>query len=226
MIRKRGDDYAGLVDEHYYETPQWFLANTDRYDIYVRDSVPVFLGEYAAKSNTMEAALAEAAFMTGLERNADIVKMASYAPLLGNTKSNQWEPDMIFFSNDSVYGTINYYVQKMFSNSQGTLVLDSTLSENADGLYQVCCTDEEGNIILKLVNVSGSDLSLDITLENNSALISSANLTVLKADSKDAVNNELNPTAVLPEESSIEISDCFVYEVPKYSVTIMTIPIS
>lgn len=126
-IEQEGAEYAELVDEHYYMDPSWFLANTTRYDAYDRESTPVFLGEYAAKSNTMAAALAEAAYMTGLERNGDIVKLAAYAPLFANTTSNQWTPDLIWYSNKGWYPSVNYYVQKIFSNNQGTQVLNSSL---------------------------------------------------------------------------------------------------
>lgn len=129
-IKQKGADYAGLVDEHYYMTPSWFLLNTKRYDSYDRSSTPVFLGEYAAKSNTAEAALAEAAFMTGIERNGDIVSLASYAPLFGNTTNSQWTPDLIWFNNEDVWGSPNYYVQKMFSNHVSDRILSSTLSGN------------------------------------------------------------------------------------------------
>lgn len=128
------DNITTLVDEHYYEAPNWFLTNTKRYDAYNRNTqAKVFLGEYAAQSNTLQAALAEAAYMTGLERNGDIVKMACYAPLFGNGKTNQWTPDMMFFSNDSLYGTADYYVQKLFANNVGTMILPSelTLTGNA-----------------------------------------------------------------------------------------------
>jgi len=122
------DDITTLVDEHYYEYPEWFLANTERYDSYDRKSqAKVFLGEYAAKSNTMGAALAEAAYMTGLERNGDIVELASYAPLFGNSTFNQWTPDMIFFSRNSSYLTPNYYVQKLFGTNNGTEYLSTGL---------------------------------------------------------------------------------------------------
>lgn len=122
------DQVTGLVDEHYYESPNWFLTNTTRYDNYNRDAnADVFLGEYAAKSNTLEAALAEAAFMTSLERNSDIVKLACYAPLFGNSKTNQWTPDLIWFSNQSVFGSVNYYVQQLFANNVGITTLSSSL---------------------------------------------------------------------------------------------------
>lgn len=128
LLESKPDDITTLIDEHYYESPNWFLTNTERYDQYDRSAqAKVFLGEYAAKSNTLEAALAEAAFMTGLERNGDIVGLACYAPLFGNVKVNQWSPDLIWFSNSDVIGSVNYYVQKMFSNNVGCKTLNSSL---------------------------------------------------------------------------------------------------
>lgn len=124
------DSITTLVDEHYYQTPEWYFSNNKRYDSYDRDAqADVFLGEYAAKSNTLLAALAEASYMTGIERNADVVKMACYAPLFGNSTMNQWTPDMIFFSNDNALLTANYYVQKMFANNVGTNILPTTLTK-------------------------------------------------------------------------------------------------
>lgn len=124
--------YAELADEHYYNAPEWFLKNVYRYDEYSRESVGVFLGEYAAKSNTLYAAIAEAAYMTGLERNSDVVRMAAYAPLFGSLVSSQWSPDLIWFNNNSVFGSVNYYVQKMFANNAGDYTLKSELTGNAD----------------------------------------------------------------------------------------------
>lgn len=126
-----GLDYAALVDEHYYQTPEWFFSNTNRYDSYERNTTKVFLGEYAAKSNTLKAALAEAAFMTALERNGDVVEMACYAPLFGNTRT-QWVPDMIWLDNNSVFGSINYYVQKMFSTNVGSTLLDTEFAPTSE----------------------------------------------------------------------------------------------
>ncbi len=125
-----GDDsgYAGLVDEHYYESPEWLKSNVNRYDSYDRSSVPVFLGEYAGKANNMEAALAEAAFMTGLEKNSDIVRMSCYAPLFGNETAVQWTPDMIWFNNNTVYGSANYYVQKAFMTNAGRTRIPAELT--------------------------------------------------------------------------------------------------
>ncbi|AJP01191.1 alpha-N-arabinofuranosidase [Streptomyces cyaneogriseus subsp. noncyanogenus] len=114
-----------MVDEHYYNSPQWFLQNNDRYDSYDRNGPKVFLGEYASQGNAWKNALAEAAYMTGLERNADVVKLASYAPLLANEDYVQWRPDMIWFNNRASWGSANYEVQKLFMNNVGDRVVPS-----------------------------------------------------------------------------------------------------
>ncbi len=137
-VNRNPDDRTALVDEHYYENASWFLTNTHRYDSYPRGDVKVFLGEYASKTNTMLSALAEAAFMTGLERNGDIVELACYAPLFGNATQNQWLPDMLFFSNDSLYRTPNYYVQQLFACNAGSRYLEGTLD------YVPSVTDNQG----------------------------------------------------------------------------------
>ncbi len=135
------DDYAGATDQHYYMDPEWFLAHTDYYDEenYIRNQegmtdtiygggLKVFLGEYAARSNTLEAALAEAAYMTGLERNGDIVEMAAYAPLFGNLTATHWSPNLIWFNNSTSTGSINYYMQKLFSTNAGTSLLETSFT--------------------------------------------------------------------------------------------------
>ncbi|MGW0469267.1 alpha-L-arabinofuranosidase C-terminal domain-containing protein [Streptomyces sp. NPDC003027] len=119
---------VAMVDEHYYNSPQWFLENNERYDSYDRGGPKVFLGEYASLGNRFSNALAEAAFMTGLERNADIVKLASYAPLLARTDQPQWQPDMIWFDNTRSWGSANYEVQKLFMNNPGDHVVPSRAS--------------------------------------------------------------------------------------------------
>ncbi|CCK31379.1 Alpha-N-arabinofuranosidase 1 [Streptomyces davaonensis JCM 4913] len=115
-----------MVDEHYYNSPQWFLQNNDRYDSYDRSGPKVFLGEYASQGNALKNALSEAAFMTGLERNADVVKLASYAPLLANEDYVQWRPDLIWFNNHASWNSANYEVQKLFMNNVGDRVVPST----------------------------------------------------------------------------------------------------
>lgn len=132
------NDFAAATDQHYYNEPRWFFENTDYYDEknYKRTvnemtdtpyggAIPVFLGEYAARSNRLEAALAEAAYMTGLERNGDIVKMACYAPLFGNNTARHWAPNLIWFTNTRAMGSVSYHVQKLFSRNAGTKLLSS-----------------------------------------------------------------------------------------------------
>ena len=123
------DTRTAYVDEHFYMSPDWFFEHTDRYDRYDRSLRPrVFLGEYATQSNQLISALAEAAFMTGMERNGDMVALACYAPLFGNGTSNQWTPDMIFFNNTTAYMTPNYHVQSIFMNSALSRTLPASLS--------------------------------------------------------------------------------------------------
>ncbi|WP_432155706.1 alpha-L-arabinofuranosidase C-terminal domain-containing protein [Streptomyces sp. bgisy153] len=117
-----------LVDEHYYNSPQWFLRNNDRYDSYDRQGPKVFLGEYASQGNAWRNGLAEAAFMTGLERNADVVRLASYAPLFANEDYVQWRPDMVWFNNHASWNSANYEVQKLFMTNTGDRVVPSRAS--------------------------------------------------------------------------------------------------
>ncbi|NUS23529.1 MAG: alpha-N-arabinofuranosidase [Streptomyces sp.] len=120
------DAKVDMVDEHYYNSTQWFLQNNDRYDTYDRNGPKVFLGEYASLGNAFKNGLAEAAYMTGLERNADVVKLASYAPLFANEDYVQWRPDLIWFNNHAAWNSANYEVQKLFMNNVGDRVVPST----------------------------------------------------------------------------------------------------
>ncbi|WP_169514123.1 alpha-L-arabinofuranosidase C-terminal domain-containing protein [Jonesia quinghaiensis] len=119
---------VAMVDEHYYNDPGWFLSNHNRYDTYDREGPAVFLGEYASRGNTMFNAVAEASYMIALERNSDIVKLASYAPLFANEDHVQWSPDAIWFNNHQSWVTPNYWVQKMFADNHGDAIVPSTQS--------------------------------------------------------------------------------------------------
>ncbi|MFF4050027.1 alpha-L-arabinofuranosidase C-terminal domain-containing protein [Streptomyces chartreusis] len=121
-----------MVDEHYYNSPNWFLQNNDRYDSYDRGGPKVFLGEYASQGNAWKNGLSEAAFMTGLERNADVVKLASYAPLLANEDYVQWRPDLVWFNNRASWNSANYEVQKLFMNNVGDRVVPSKATTTPD----------------------------------------------------------------------------------------------
>lgn len=147
--RKNGSD---LIDEHYYMHPEWFIANNDRYDNF-DGKVKVFLGEYASWGNTWYNALAEASYMIGLERNAKSVGLACYAPLLCNADYVNWQPDMIWFNNHEVFGTANYYVQKLFSENQGKYTLDFSLTDApADILVTENPDMLTGDVVLRSVD--------------------------------------------------------------------------
>ncbi|MDF9841659.1 MULTISPECIES: alpha-L-arabinofuranosidase C-terminal domain-containing protein [unclassified Paenibacillus] len=159
--REHGSD---LVDEHYYQSPEWFLANMDRYDSFKADEPKVFLGEYASWGNTYYNALVEAAFMTRLERGAHAVGLACYAPMLCNVDYVNWKPDMIWFNNHEVFGTPNYYVQKLFMNHQGDRLL-GIAAENLPEKPEPVQEPVKGSIVLA-AEKSAVTYS-NITLTNN-----------------------------------------------------------
>ncbi len=143
---KKATDFAGAIDSHYYNEPEWFLEHTDYYDKdnYRRSvsemtdtlyggAINVFVGEYASLSNNMKSALSEAAFMTGFERNGDIVRMAAYAPLFSSTTARHWAPNLIWFNNSTTQPSANYYVQKLFSNYAGSTLIKSSLDDEVAG---------------------------------------------------------------------------------------------
>jgi alpha-L-arabinofuranosidase len=163
-----------LVDEHYYKPPQWFLDNAARYDNYDRKGPKVFAGEYAAHGkgefNNWEAALSEAAFMTGLERNADVVWQATYAPLFAHVEGWQWKPDLIWFDNLSTVRSANWYVQMLYGTNKGTNVLKLTEDKQPvtgkDGLYaSAVCDKNTKEYIVKLVNASNNKQDVVITFK-------------------------------------------------------------
>ncbi len=121
-----------MVDEHYYSSPEWFIQNANKYDRYDRNGPRIYVGEYAVTSGAgrgnLHAALAEAAFITGMERNSDIVRMASYAPLFVHDRDRRWNPDAIVFNNEKSYGTPSYYVQKLFAENAGDVVLPTAVN--------------------------------------------------------------------------------------------------
>jgi alpha-L-arabinofuranosidase len=125
------DPRPDLVDEHYYNNPEFFMRQANRYDSYDRQGPKVFVGEYAVTQGcgqgNLRGAVGEAAFMTGLERNSDIVAMASYAPLFVNLNHRKWNPDLINFDSASVYGLPSYYVQQLFSQNRGDVILPTTV---------------------------------------------------------------------------------------------------
>ena len=231
---------AQIVDEHYYANPEWFFQNATRYDNYDRNSYKIFAGEYAAQSkftcspdnqNTWKCALSEAAFMTGLERNAGVVYMCSYAPLFAHVDAWQWTPDLIWFDNLRSYGTPNYYVQKLFSNNKGTEVLPMLLENKPltgqNGLYASAAYDKNSNeIILKLVNSGEKAQTENIFLESKKRLGTKASMFVLKSEDLNKVNSLEQPTLLSPVESEIVLKGRTVNQVlAPYSFSVIRIKV-
>jgi alpha-L-arabinofuranosidase len=164
---------SDLVDEHYYCSPEWFLANHHRYDSFLKDNPKVFLGEYASWGNTYYNALAEASYMIGLERNAHAVGLACYAPMLCNVDYISWQPDLIWFNNHQTYGSANYYVQKLFMNHQG----DQLLEIKAENVPESIMISKEPD------KISG-----DIVLATNQSTVEYYDITLTNLDSGEVVS--------------------------------------
>lgn len=196
-MRRIGVD---LVDEHYYMSPNWFFANANRYDDYDRKGPKVFAGEYAShdhstrKANNFLTALSEAAFMTGLERNADIVRLATYAPLFAHIEAWQWNPNLIWFDNLSVMRTPNYYVQQMYGMNTGTDVLSLQMNGKSvtgqDSLYaSAVLNTPTGEVILKLVNAGEQSAKVQIDFKGlKKQQIISGTCTYLQSNNWEAIN--------------------------------------
>ncbi len=215
-----------MVDEHYYEKPEWFLNNLQRYDRYDRARSRVYVGEYAAhesnRANTLRCALAEAAYLTSLERNADVVQLASYAPLLAKQNRTQWRPDMIYFSNTNLVRSANYYVQQLFGQNSGDQWFPANTAATATNLATSCVRDSaSGDLILKVVNGGAGPQALAIALSGAKTVSSSATKTVLTAADVMAVNDFNNPGAVSTQAAPIAAGEKFDYEAPPYSLTVI-----
>jgi alpha-L-arabinofuranosidase len=211
---------ADIIDEHYYKPPEWFKENARRYDNYDRNGPKIFAGEYAAQSraiaspdnrNNWNCALAEAAFMTGLERNADVVAMTSYAPLFAHVDAWQWTPDLIWFDNIRSYGTPNYYVQKMFSVNKGTHVVPMLLGNDPitgqNGLFATATIDKVTNeLIIKMVNTSDAAATQAVNVTGVKKFDKKAKVTVLQSTDMNAVNSLDQPKALSPADSEMDVS--------------------
>jgi alpha-N-arabinofuranosidase len=214
-----------VIDEHYYTDPKWFISNQHRYDSYNRNGGEVYLGEYASWGNKMRNAISEAVYMTTLERNGDVVRMASYAPLLAKKNFTQWKTDMIFFDNVTICPTPNYYVQKMFSINQGDYYFDKVISKDEKdiNLATSCVQDSmTGDIILKLVNYNEIVKSMKVNLNRFGKTATEAVQTVL-AGSPDAENSFTNTKNIGTVSSAIKISQSFDYSAPAMSLTVIRI---
>lgn len=214
---------ADLVDEHFYRDQDWFLSQAGRYDSYSRKGPKVFAGEYACHikggdqnvpidvptgKNTFEAALCEAAFMTGLERNADIVWMATPAPLFAHVDGWQWRPDEIWMDNLSTMRTPTYWVQQMYGENAGTNVLKMTEGKDAikgqDGMYATACYDKNTKqYILKIANTNAEAKDIAVTFKGIKSL-PDGKVTTLHHDNPDAINTLENKNVVAPKTGSVK----------------------
>lgn len=218
-----------VVDEHYYQSPQWFLKNHFRYDSYDRTKSKVYLGEYASRGNTLFNALAEAAYMISLERNGDIVHMASYAPLLANQSHTSWNPNLIYFTNTSVTPTVNYYVQQLFSLNQGDMYYSGVVSfgdrsgVEDSSLAASCVKDRKsGDVIIKIVNAGAVTVNAELDISVFGKLSPVAELQVLSGE--PGMKNTLqDPVKVIPKLSALQVKKKVVYEVPSCSLSIIRI---
>jgi alpha-N-arabinofuranosidase len=229
---------ADILDEHYYRSPEWFTQNARRYDNYDRNGPKIFAGEYAAQSvqtvspdnkNNWKCALSEAAFMTGLERNADVVAMASYAPLFAHAEGWQWTPDLIWFDNLNAYGTPNYYVQKLFANYKGThlipVVAGNLPLTGQDSCYASAVLDRTNReVIVKLVNTSDKSIQKNLELAGSGTYRDGAIQTVLKGEKLDDVNSFTEPAKIKPVDRPVRVNNKTISLVlDPYSVNVVRI---
>lgn len=225
-----------FVDEHFYRQPDWFVQNTDWYDDYDRTGPKLFVGEWAAQSegvanpdnrNTWKTALYEAAFMIGLEHNADLVRMSCYAPLFGHEDAWQWRPDLIWFDNLKSYGSANYYVQKLFSLNAGTQLLDVHGDKDAEGIFVSSTVDENTNeAIIKVVNINEEPAEINIELHGKKIGKGMAKGLVLTSDSLDDMNSIEYPQKIYPHQFTIKTKDDgLTHQFAPFSVTVVRVPI-
>ncbi|KAF9561401.1 arabinofuranosidase [Agrocybe pediades] len=225
-------------DVHVYQTPTWFAQNSFFYDGFQRNGTKYFEGEYAAISTnssnvfgtleqgrltfpTMQSAAGEAAFMTGLERNSDIVFAASYAPLLGHVTNNQWTPNLLAFDAGNVYRSTSYYVQKLFSLNRGDSYLPSTLPDKTGTLFWSVVRKNSGNqIIIKVSNTASTAQTIAFSLPFKK--VSSTGTAQILTGSATASNTPSDPNLIVPVTSTITTGKTFNFNAPAVSVSVLT----
>ncbi|GHT11533.1 alpha-L-arabinofuranosidase [Bacteroidia bacterium] len=223
LVNKLG---VPMVDEHYYESPGWFIHNQDYYDSYNRSTAKVYLGEYAAhlpgRPSNIETALAEALHLTTLERNGDVVSMASYAPLLAKEGHTQWNPDLIYFNNTEIKPTVGYFVQKLYGENAGDEYLPGNiqLNNNQESVkkriaYSVVRDSKTNDVIIKLVNLLPVEVKTKLDIQSLNIAGNKLIKTVLTGKPDDKT--------VQPVQSMCDISDTWVEQLPAYSFTVIRV---
>lgn len=236
VLRSR---HADIIDEHFYDTPKWFMDNANRYNSYDRKGPKIFVGEYAAQSdrigslknvNNLLTALSEACFMTGIERNAAVVSMAAYAPLFAHATGWQWTPNLIWFDNARSYKTPNYYVQKLFSLNKGTEVVplleDGRPVAGQDSTWASAVVDQMTHeLIIKCVNISSSAKQKTISIAD-AKVNGMATITTLTNPNTGVRNSLDHPDAIQPVVSTMpEKGKEIVFPVAPYSLTVIRVPV-
>lgn len=207
---------ADLVDEHFYRPESWFLNSGLRYENYDRKGPKVFAGEYAChgkgkKWNHYEASILEAAFMTDMERNADVVYMTAYAPLLAHVDGWQWRPDLVWFDNTEMFKTVSYYVQQMYAKNKGTNVLKLTMDgkpvagqDGQNGLFASAVLDANANtVIVKVINTGKTAQNISLNLIGLKGEKTAKTIT-LNHNGMDDENSIENPNKIAPVNGSVK----------------------
>lgn len=213
-----------IIDEHYYNSPQWFMSNQGLYDNRTRGSVKVMVGEYAANqagpTGNLIDALGDATFMLGMMKNSDLVTMSMYAPIWANVNGIQWDPDMIGFDNLTSYGSPTYWAQQMLATQHGATVVNSTLS-GANGL-KTLVTHTGPNYYVTVINTAGAGSNTTLNLAGVSSAATTGTAITLAGSSASATNSITNPEAIVPVTSSISgLGTTFTYNFAPYSITIL-----
>jgi alpha-N-arabinofuranosidase len=234
-----------LVDEHYYKSAKDFeKISPNYYEKYSRTGPDIFVGEWAAyediipwdkrsaplpRTPSMKSALADACWMADMERNADIVKLQCYAPLLVNVNpgASQWRPNLIGYDALNVYGSPSYYAIKLFNLHRGDQVIKATITNPPGGpaapiQYSVTRDSHAGVLYIKLININAAAQPVAITLQGIQSVAQPALAETLSASSQADTNSMAQPTAIAPVESPIpDASKSFTYKVAPYSITVL-----
>ncbi len=242
-----------LVDEHYYYSPMEMMSDAARYDSYERSGPKVFIGEWAARegepTTNLHSALADAAFMAGMERNADVVEMSCYAPLLVNVNPGgmQWQSNLVGYDVQASYGSPSYHAQKMFSNYLGNVSLP-VMAQKVDTqtwqqpaskeapqvlpparqvptmFFSATKSDQLGEIYLKVVNAIGTPQAVRVELAGAGKVASEGKAIVLASAKKEDTNTIAEPTKVVPVTSRASgLGKQFSYSFAPYSVTVLVL---
>nr|WP_246417941.1 alpha-L-arabinofuranosidase C-terminal domain-containing protein [Haloferula luteola] len=210
--------------------PDWFWENLGRWDHDDRNGAKVYLGEWAAhdqgRRSTLRAALSEAAYFTSMERNGDVVVMASYAPLLARTQNTHWSPDLVYFNNTQVLPTLSYQVQKLLGNASGDRYLATNWPRTL-GRFSASTVknSRSGEIFVKLVHGDQRPITIDIDIQGIPAgtTITQVDKTELSGPDLDHVNTGVagTPDEILPVVETLQMTPPFQLELAPYSFTVL-----